>query len=137
MKYFILLLLLVGCAKSQSGNPDIGIDPTFTPYVQKYETLKGSQIKSYITINFAELPDNKYGLAWTNGRIQIDTKFWRVLSEENRLALVSHELGHADLGRDHFNDRDENNIPLSIMSERAFDLDPAREEYYFNELFGR
>lgn len=139
MKYLfiIILLLLVGCGKKQLENPDHGIDPEFEQYVQKFETLKGSQIKSYITINFAELPDNKYGLAWTNGRIQIDKEFWRVLSEENRLELVMHELAHIDLGRKHYNALDKNDIPLSIMNEKAFNLDPAREEYYFNELFGR
>lgn len=131
---FVSSLLLVGCGSnldpSKSIDPrTVSHDPTFNSYIETYIAQKGAPLDYDIPIAFTHIEGQTIGICtrWSNGyrQIEIDKEYWDSASERYRLSLISHELGHCDLLREHSPDI------LSIMYYQNWgSLD-------FSELFGR
>ena len=146
MKYLIVLsaLFLVACGQPMQSASDprsVVNDSTFQHYVDIYKAEKGRGLDYDIPIGFADLQGSTVGLCtrWSNGyrQIQVDREYWENPSQSSdpavqnywnerlRVSLISHELGHCDLNRDH------STLSTSIM----YYMNMGSQD--FNELFGR
>jgi len=151
-KVILLLFILASCGKNpfdddHKHNPfnrdprtNITSDATFDPYVEQFEEDYGQYIGD-IPINFAKLEDQKIGVCYTwdsgHAEVEIDPDFWKVATELEKKALIYHELGHCELGRDHYDDIREDNCAVSIMNwiiVGDFCLNIHMDEY-IKELF--
>lgn len=110
MRYLLLALFLVGCGPipdpTKSYDPrDVSHNSTFDPYIQRYVAEKGYGLHYDIPIGFTHIDGDIIGVCtrWSNGyrQIEIDIDYWNSASEQFRLSLIAHELGHCDLNRDH------------------------------------
>jgi hypothetical protein len=144
----------MGCAQQQdkSDPRDIhGINPAFTPYVQKFEAILGRSIGD-IPIQFAPQGGNTIGVCevWNSQyrEIKIDPDYWNAspsyggpVDDDEKLSLIFHELGHCVLNRGHLDTSfvDSNNYQVmnSWMNWYVFfnDSYPESKSYYLNELF--
>lgn len=126
-----MLILLVSCGKNpfmkdHFHNPE-NRDPrtntttnaVFQPYIEDFE-YDYDQYIGDIPMNFADLEGNRVGVCytWSSGHaeIEIDRTFWADATELERKAVVYHELGHCELGRDHFDEMKEDGCAASIMN---------------------
>ena len=146
---FSALLLLAACARFNDPRSIKGIDPTFTPYIDMYKTLKGKRIRSF-SMGFKQLPSPTVGqcTTWSSGyrQIAIDPTYWSSIErdERSKIGLIFHELGHCDLNRDHLNIEEfydgvhlHEHVPISLMYKYNFFSDRYEEleDYYYEELF--
>lgn len=70
--------------------------------------------------------------------IRIDRRFWKTAYNNQRLAVVFHELGHCALGREHVDAVDDQHRPVSLMFPSAAfpgDFFQEKSDEYFDELF--
>ena len=131
MKVLLLLTLLASCGQTglvivdktpKDPRKHQITDPAFNKYIEEFETLYGDNINN-VPINFNDLDTTtKVGICriWGTGHteIEIDEGHWQTMSEDRRLALIFHELGHCALKRDHNDDRyGSDQCPKSYMSE--------------------
>ena len=133
----LLALLSVGCQKDP--RTIHGVNSEIMPYLQQYILFKKAPLKYDIPIQFATLDFPKVGMCtiFSSGerQIEIDNNNWHnFLSEEEKLQLVLHELGHCDLNRNHIMSA-KDGVPVSIMYPYVFPLMPEAESYYIDELF--
>lgn len=129
------------------------IDPSLIEYIEKFEQMYGGEVGG-IKIIFAEQESPVIGMCkvWSNGsskrkQIEVDPYYWNHedTSEEEKIGLIYHELGHCFLDRPHTEDKFTHvlpeysvgvRVPSSLMypynfySNRYKDL----ESYYFTEL---
>lgn len=132
MTFFILLLslLLVSCAEDRN-DPRVtsGINHEFIEYIQIYESIKGSNIRSDMSIQFdptGQLDQNRYnGLCtvYPNGEaeILISEREYRSWSRGQRLYVIAHELVHCDL-YDQRHNRDHGSLMYPYMVRRYADI---------------
>jgi hypothetical protein len=154
VRYSLFTIFLVGCSQFEVPNDprDIhGVDPAFASYVQEFEVQYGASIGD-IPIQFA--PQSGYVIGeciiWSSQyrEIKVDPDFWKygAVDDDEREALISHELGHCVLNRAHLNtdwndpNDGDNSMPTSLMNAYIFfnDLYPdwqSLKVYYYNELF--
>lgn len=114
MKYLlsISLLLLTACGKpidQRDPRSVVGVNQQFVPYINMYISNKGRGLDYDIPMGFTDLPGDTVGVCyrWSNGyrQIQIDQDYWENEASENeRISLMAHELGHCDLNRNHSTD---------------------------------
>jgi hypothetical protein len=95
-------------------------DPVFQPYVDKvlmlcdeYKCDKQQRINE-ISISFGNNEDNEGAYAGLNG-IKVNKKKWDTYTENTRLILILHELGHEIWNKEHDVSINEKRQPLSIM----------------------
>lgn len=139
----ISFLFLSACAKFQilhDPRSVHGVDPEIAPYVELYLRHKGAPLSYNISAGFVKsLPDDTAGLCtrWSEGwrQIEIDKEYWGYISENERRSLISHEMGHCDLNRDHDNEFLTNNAPKSLMYYINWGYPDYMESYYMSELF--
>jgi hypothetical protein len=170
MKSYIkigLILLLWACEKSSE--PLLyQVDPTIEVYINKFveeAALRGITIKkeNLIAEFTAERTNEVCGQCLTSKKnieknqrkitINNSSLCWGTAPNENKEALVFHELGHCLLNRPHKDDLFANSAPASIMfsnnvgpyqpcqyslggSNNGADCNfTARRKYYIDELF--
>lgn len=143
MKYALisLFLLLSSCTKHK---PRVIDDPVFTPYINKYISFKKKPLNYIIHFEFDDLPRTIltatlgrctiYSLSGKR-RILIDEDRWEAADETERFQVISHELGHCDLNRDHYDIKKTNGDPISIMSTYSFSFTEDNINEYMLELF--
>lgn len=68
-------------------------------------------------------------------RVTIDPTYWKISSEDDRLALMYHELAHCLLGRDHTEEKLADGRPASLMHPYLSDGWERDREAYLTELF--
>jgi hypothetical protein len=78
-------------------------------------------------------------VSWSNGarQINIDPTYWSTLSQDGRIELMYHELGHCALNLQHINTYLQYGCPTSIMNQFAFGQTQCFSSamaYYFQEL---
>ena len=155
------LLLLVGCADIAKKHKVT--DPAFKPYIEEAIFMSKNVITeedfSNITIGFEDLNDSSIGICRGNVReIGIDKEYWSRASEESKMEIFLHEIGHCILNRYHTNLKNNylHDIPLkmgfikntgylrdgcptSIMHPYSSDWNcfTKHRGYYIEELFGR
>lgn len=104
------LLLLVGVGHIV---PYKSIDPEFEPYIYKLELLSIDKCKSFklpnqFIVKLEDMSDRGYlGLCKVNpfrAEITIDKNHWTYGSDDDKIALVTHEFAHCTLGLDHVPD---------------------------------
>ena len=150
---FFIILFLCSCGRMDRLRDNIknptnknprkhnSTDPIFEPYISEFESYYGSNIID-IPINFAKLKNRKVGVcySWDSGyrEIEIDRDQWeKELTEDQKSALIFHELGHCELNRDHRDDLKEDMCPESIMNWMLL-RDSCMKKYkieYFEEIF--
>ena len=153
MKIFLLILFLYSCGqigkfKDNIKNPKNKnprkyntTNPIFEPYIAKFELYYGKSITD-IPINFSKLENRIAGICynWNFGyrEIEIDKDQWEdELTEDRKLALIFHELGHCELGLDHNDSLRKDKCPHSLMHSvlvRENCLKKYKEEY-LEEIF--
>lgn len=142
MKKLIVCIWFLSLSACGTMKPlqESSIESEFTPFIQTYETYKGSSIDPTITIKFGPLPEGVGGTcSYRDNAITINPVYWSsYLEYERKLTLIMHELGHCDLRRGHRNDLDAGGTPVSIMYYvNIFASQDELETYYVPELFGR
>ena len=134
------ILLLSACAPAQ--RPAV-VDPAFTQYVQKWNSLYPDHLANEVSIKFDDLSkysDSKgtvVGLCSydDNGDVvSVDPTFWNKVLDYTREELMFHELGHCVLGLKHNCSLKPDGTPVSVMYPYVFELSDTTESYYFNEL---
>lgn len=151
------LILFTSCGKlipdflneQEGGRKYNSTNSDFKSYVSRFERFYGLAI-SDIPINYENLPSSTLGLAisYTDGtkEIHINVGLWKHLSEGQREQVIWHELGHAELNRDHLDgmtDLDGQSCYKSIMNAYApndYEIDKCyhpKHNYYIDELFGK
>lgn len=133
------LLVTVACGKFQTPGPAY-IDPNLLPYVMDYQVNKklyiGVSTIRKIDIVFGSLSQNGWdGVCYYRGpyrKIVMDAGYWYDSSttEDDRLVLMHHELGHCDLNLDHTDDQTIMN-PYAIPGS-VYRIKPS---YYLDMLF--
>lgn len=125
---------------------DLLSDTTFYPYKERFEFYSGVDVRSF-PIHFANLRSGIAGVCYYVGffngfvqwkYIEIDKKYWGVISEYQRINLIFHELGHCVLGRDHVSWKDfVTKCPSSLMYESVIDTECIKDNYdaYLKEMF--
>jgi hypothetical protein len=144
MKRLLLAtLLLTGCG-IKDPRTIRGIAPEIQPYVDLYLEVKGSPMNYDIPIQFDDFSSStQIGLcrSWTHGyrQITIDKEYWdnTYVTEEMKISLIFHELGHCDLNRQHDETLRSDGWPTSLMYPYNFGYMLQDEQYYFDELFFR
>jgi hypothetical protein len=152
---FVLLIFLAvsvsGCGIicSQEGTGDVPemvrhVDPVLESYVGRFES-------EFKPINYGvkvTVIGNAAGICykWSTGerKVDIDTKSFNDMNEDQREELIYHELAHCSLGRNH---KDSTTLfadvpgvwPASVMRTYAFSISEAstymyKRDYYINEL---
>lgn len=78
-----------------------------------------------------------YPLDKQNKKIDISTKIWKNLSEEQKIIVIAHELGHSVLHRKHISDMMLDGSPVSMMHPQVLHTDDFKHnaDYYWQELF--
>jgi len=152
-KFLGIVCFMVGLNGCQDKELLYSAPPELDTYVQtflKEASSRGRPIDLYeegLVVNFGTLPRGKAGSCRPNDypkKVTIDAAQWKKLDEQQREALVFHELGHCILNRDHNN----NTLPFG---ECASLMDGNEEEsgfvcsnnyyaaqwrrYYLDELF--
>jgi len=132
MRFLLLLIFLSSCGqlkgltdkihdpKNKNPRKHNTTDPVFEPYIAEFESYYGNNITD-IPINFGTLEGRRVGVCytWSSGyrEIEIDKKQWeKELTEDQKYALIFHELGHCELGRGHKDDLREDMCPSSLMN---------------------
>lgn len=140
----LLLLVIMALCSCQAPDPRSihSVDPTFTPYVDKYLSLKGRKLDYDIAVGFANMMPARNGLcrSWKGTpyrEVFIDRSYWQnQASESEKVQLVFHELGHCDLDRSHKDGIIPGILyPVSIMNSYSFSIPTSLQHYYFTELF--
>lgn len=141
----ILLILVVNCLTLCSCGPakapnKVGIDSELLPYVKLYQQdkkkyLGRSNIRD-ITMTFFSASNQVVGTCtrYNSGYrlIEIDPVFWFFnASEDERILLMYHELGHCDLNKEH-NDSSIRIMNTYMMNPGTF---AANKDYYIEQLF--
>lgn len=161
MKYIIYLILLIGCADVKKKYKTI--DPTFNPYIKEVIYMsKGAVTENdfkKFTIGFEDLDGSTVGICRSTSReIGIDRKYWHKASEESKIEVFLHEVGHCILNRYHTNPKDsyfhdipinmgfikntgylKDSCPSSIMHPYSLNwyCFAKHRNYYIEELFSR
>ena len=146
LSIIVLALMMSACGKRISEptqQPEaIIVDPTFIPYVDMYLKIKGSPLQYNIPIKFtADIEGTVIGTCtrWSDGRreIVIDQAYWysSYTTENQRISLIFHELGHCDLDRGHIETKRSNGWPTSLMYPMNYGFNTPDANYYFTELF--
>lgn len=136
----IVSLLLVNCGTGTRNFNE------FTLYVEKFEQYSqevGRPIKVYdLIIEFSKEDMSRNAECVLNAghspKISINKSAWKFMSDENKEALLLHELGHCVLGRGHRNDIiDDNGTAKSLMKSQLVTTEEykALKSQYINELF--
>lgn len=158
----IILLLFLSCNKELVS--DNNIDEGLRPYIESFiEEAKQRGVELNIEELTAAMVDqisigsdqNYCGYGWffyqgtLRKRIEIKNSdnCWQSRTEIERENLVYHELGHALLGRPHFDDTFSNGSPKSIMCASdgpngcnnfsTYHDNELFRSYYLDELFDR
>jgi hypothetical protein len=134
----MLIVFLVGCGKGP-----VYQDDTFRPYVDMFKNYYQVDT-SYLTIKFNKLKNNNVGICYFSQiKVEIDSEFWSLATEDEKEQLIFHELGHCVLGLSHNTNLityDKDNtvfIPESIMYPKIFAKFGYYKEYrnyYFEQL---
>jgi hypothetical protein len=153
---FFLLLIAVLFAASGCGRglaSPSAPHGTFSPYFQAFEDASEQNGRSTygddsVRIVFGATTGEVVGnctVGFDTARIvTVNTAYWYAASENARLQLVYHELGHCLLNRAHVASYvafPEGVVPTSVMSPHAFaegselDAFAAHRGYYEHELF--
>lgn len=96
-----------------------------------------------LVIEFNDLEGNTAGICYHEDpvRIHIDKSQWESSNDDNRRAIVFHELAHGFLNRTAINDTLKNGEWRSLMAETndnyfsSINFSGLRKEYYIEELF--
>jgi len=121
-------------------------NPEFQLYINEFEGYSGLDTRA-VPISFADLPGDEAGVChyfrvgagpirW--GYIEIDEPYWKTISEQQRINLIFHELGHCVLGRDHVIPTNSVEMcPKSFMHPSVIDTHCLMHNYndYIKEMF--
>jgi len=133
MRSILISLLLFGCAR-EGGNY---INPVFLPYIREFNKIC-APTPTNLVIGFGDLDGDVLAhclpsFTW----ITVDEKKWNGSKTEDwRLWVIFHELGHCVLDRDHDTSYNET-CPTSIMFPYQFGDSKCFQEnrdYYIKEL---
>lgn len=139
-------IITVGCYFLMSNT--ILCDKELCPYTDRFiSEAKARHIKYsnfyLLSVRFASnMEPGVAGVSYDsnasrNKLINISREVWRSLTEEQKIMLVAHEMGHSVLHRDHVSTVMLDNSPVSIMYPSIFYsyLFSRNQEHYWNELF--
>jgi hypothetical protein len=141
-----LLPLILFVALSACGRAPVLELGQFSSYVERFEEVSstvGAPVKvTDLVVKFGTVGERQDGVCETGDFIPptiiINSKNWGKMSEDEREALMFHELGHCVLTRNHVTEMMDEETPLSMMYPIA--LNPSRyvehREHYHRELFG-
>ena len=125
--------------------PNQQTNPEFYPYIQEFESYSKLNT-SQVPISFANLEGNTAGVChyfrmgegpirW--GYIEIDEPNWKLMSQNQKVNLIFHELGHCVLGRDHTPKNSVEACPSSFMDDTILSNYCLELHYkdYLHEMF--
>lgn len=133
-----LVFILSACGV----NTHKGTNPEFVKYLNQFTSDYGIKLNNY-PVNFGDLKGSTVGecIKYSNGyrEIVIDAVLFPQLSENEKLVMIYHELGHCVFNRPHDDTFIVDNrvtVPRSIMYQYIlFDSQYiGREAYYKDEL---
>lgn len=133
----LLSTITVGCGTFKAKKL---INPTFLPYYNLFEEYYN--IRPKVPINFSKKLKGttagkcNYGSKNESPYITVNKDWWTVLTEDQKINLVFHELGHCLLYRKHENGTLADSCPKSFMNDYLVDLDCLDKYYdhYIDEL---
>lgn len=137
LKYLIFILMFIACCNTYTPLPQL------EDYVSRYEKATNTKV----TTNIKFVPPTP---KWTENRwagvcymytvpqmrhIELNEESWDRLSDTSKYILVSHELGHCQLDREHSTEK-YRGFPVSIMYPILLDewIFSMLESEYMNEL---
>lgn len=132
-------LYLCGCAHYDIPFNDVHED--FRPYVEYFDSK--SKIKAWgVPIGYVDEIDGKYATCTIQGRykwISVSKAEFKYLTENERLVLILHELGHCVLRMDHDDRLKDDGCEHSIMyPSLIYDYCFKRHrDHYIDEFFNR
>ncbi len=95
-----LCLFLISCKHVDQGDEPVEVPTDFKVYQEHFTELFGVETKC--RISFAELSPGRPGRTiYQAYQVQINYDIWKDISEEARIVLIIHELGHCELGLHH------------------------------------
>jgi len=137
-------MILISCGK-QEREPvlDLGI---FVPYVEKFQAgaqYHGGNLKvEDLVIQFGPMDNPRQRAICDIGpdsppTIIILESGWELMDENERTALMFHEMGHCVLRRPHVNSVTRSGLPASLMNPYLISghVYSRYEDYYNKELF--
>lgn len=143
MRYSLLFLFLAACVQDHA----IFVEPDLRPYVDQYEKDSGTKVVG-VTIRFGEIPNEKHvGICYktidpfggAKREIVIRKEYFDKITENQRMVLIYHELGHCYLNRGHLDEKISEGqfkgMPKSIMYFKNFGYPEEMDGIYKNELF--
>ncbi len=159
----LLLLAILSCKSSSQIEPEpkqYNVPTDVEPFVQSFREIaqqRGQAIPAdNLIITFGDPPSqntcgqcNRDAGKTPRITLKIDDFCWKNASQQEREALVFHELGHCWLNRDHRNDRFPNGVYVSLMNFDNVSVyatcrypigddecdKRSRRPYYHDELF--
>ena len=150
----LLLLLIFSCKDDETATTggEYNVDSDFEYYVQLFVEKgneRGANIDFTDTGLLVEYSDmvNQGASGWCfvgQHHIVIDKSEWDLLTEDEKIFLFAHELGHCDLDRGHKNEQFTNGFWKSIMrgdplntiqSRTPVGFYGFRQDYFWDELF--
>ena len=92
----ILTLLITACSEPSRF---AGTDAAFTPYILEFESR--AKTITFFNVKFISDTSKAGSCDLDNKSIYINREFWSTACDEQRRAIIFHELGHCVLGRYH------------------------------------
>lgn len=143
------LMFVSACSKDKDPRSTSVQDQAFSHYVRLFESIYGKST-SRVSMGFSKLEFPTVGRCkkWSNGyrEIEIDPDYWNspYTTQEAKIGLIFHELGHCELNRYHdevleyySGQHIRGEIPRSLMYPYNFYSSHYAElqNYYFAEMF--
>jgi hypothetical protein len=149
-----MLILLIGCQGNEMAeylgitdpySVDAYIDPEFIPFVSIF--IHEAEVRDVsvrdkigdIRITFdLYLEGSNAGVCYKVGdtrEIVISREHWDVFSASQREFVISHELGHCILGRDHMHKSEKISFMNHMVPAYLNALSSGKIKFLYNELF--
>ncbi len=139
----LISLLTAGCGRAPTRTTG-----EFEKYVQRFEedsVKAGAPVKvTDILVERRVLGEGRMAMCSRSDTsdldpptVGVDGAIFASLTEVERQAVISHELGHCVLHREHRDEENEYGVPLSMMNSHSINmlLLESNAEYYNEELF--
>ena len=142
MKQLLILLLLVGCASvvpKPIKYPNVSTE--LKPYIEQFNTYykvyRHSSIQPTIVVELGEIPDSKSASGVyrrDTDQTTISINHWITLDNMGRFILISHELGHHILKRNHdFSESYQKKF--TKLKRHVYVIDEAQKSTLFHKKF--
>ena len=126
----LMFLLLTSCANSLPIYTEKVVSDCHTYNCKKEQAIKDTKI------SFGDIP-SKYMAICQNGKIQINSDYWFILTQNEKELLLLHEYGHCIFNKKDINDIEVSDIMVQRLKYTSDHWDDNKElmlKKYFSEV---